>query len=235
MIEFGKLEYYLLVVNAIGALAYLINLLLYRHTANGRIDVIVTMVSLLGGSAGMLLMILLFDRKAEKENMMSRVFIICIFIIQVIMLLIFKGHHAEHFTFAFWKFFAEHRILLIYLGIMNLVNTMMNSIYTRRRELGMIQAIGMSEKQLIRMLQLEGIIYTLGTLAVSVGIGSLVGYGAFLYAKTKHMFRISEYHFPVVPAVLLICVVAFLQVLLTYGVSANFRKLSLIDRIRYAE
>ena len=67
MIEFGKLEYYLLVVNAIGALAYLINLLLYRHTANGRIDVIVTIVSLLGGSAGMLLMILLFDRKAEKE------------------------------------------------------------------------------------------------------------------------------------------------------------------------
>ena len=121
MIEFGKLEYYLLVVNAIGALAYLINLLLYRHTANGRIDVIVTIVSLLGGSAGMLLMILLFDRKAEKENMMFRVFIICIFIIQVIMLLIFKGHHAEHFTFAFWKFFAEHRILLIYLGIMNLV------------------------------------------------------------------------------------------------------------------
>lgn len=99
----------------------------------------------------------------------------------------------------------------------------------------MIQAIGMSEKQLIRMLQLEGIIYTLGTLAVSVGIGSLVGYGAFLYAKTRHMFQISEYHFPVVPAVLLICAVAFLQVLLTYGVSANFRKLSLIDRIRYAE
>ena len=69
----------------------------------------------------MLLMILLFDRKAEKENMMSRVFIICVFVIQVIVLLIFKGHHAEHFTFAFWKFFAEHRILLIYLGIMSLV------------------------------------------------------------------------------------------------------------------
>ena len=51
-------------------------------------------------------------------------------------------------------------IILGGIGIMNLVNTMMNSIYTRRRELGMIQAIGMSEKQLIRMLQLEGIIYT---------------------------------------------------------------------------
>ena len=118
MFELGKLEYYLLVINAIGVL---INMLLYRHTVNGQIDVIVTIVSLLGGSAGMLLMILLFDRKAVKENMMSRVFIICIFIIQIIILLIYKGHHAEHFTLAFWKFFAERRILLIYLGIMNLV------------------------------------------------------------------------------------------------------------------
>ena len=121
MFELGKLEYYLLVINAIGVLVYLINMLLYRHTVNGQIDVIVTIVSLLGGSAGMLLMILLFDRKAVKENMMSRVFIICIFIIQIIILLIYKGHHAEHFTLAFWKFFVERRILLIYLGIMNLV------------------------------------------------------------------------------------------------------------------
>ena len=121
MIELGKLEYYLLAINAIGVLIYLINMLLYRHTANGQIDVIVTIVSLLGGSAGMLLMILFFDRKAVKENMTSRVFIICIFIIQIIVLLIYKGHHAEPFSFAFWTFFAEHRILLIYLGIMNLV------------------------------------------------------------------------------------------------------------------
>ena len=120
MFELGTLEYYLLTINAIGAMVYLINMLLYRHTANGRIDVIVTIVSLLGGSAGMLLMILLFDRKAVKENMMSRVFIICIFVIQIIILLLYKGHHAEHFTFAFWKFFEGHRILLIYLGIMNL-------------------------------------------------------------------------------------------------------------------
>lgn len=97
MAELGKLEYYLLAINVIGALVYLINMLLYRHTARGQIDVVVTIVSLLGGSAGMLLMILLFDRKAEKENMMSQVFIICIFVIQVIVLLIFKGHHAEHF------------------------------------------------------------------------------------------------------------------------------------------
>lgn len=54
-------------------------------------------------------------------------------------------------------------------------------------------------------------------------------------ARYSSRYPGSTVYFPVVPAVLLICVVAFLQVLLTYGVSANFRKLSLIDRIRYAE
>ena len=74
-------------------------------------------------------------------------------------------------------------IILGAIGIMNLINTMINSIYTRRRELGMIQAIGMSEKQLVRMMQLEGLFYTAGTLLVSLGLGSLAGYGVFLYAK----------------------------------------------------
>ena len=69
MLEFGKLEYYLMAINAIGVLVYLINMLLYRYTASGRIDVIVTIVSLLGGSASILFMILLFDRKARMLQM----------------------------------------------------------------------------------------------------------------------------------------------------------------------
>lgn len=126
-------------------------------------------------------------------------------------------------------------IILGAVGVMNLINTMINSIYTRRRELGIIQAIGMSEKQLVRMMQLEGLFYTAGTLLVSLGVGSLAGYGVFLYAKADNMMNISVYHFPVVPAVLLALTVAVLQMLLTYAVSRNFRKMSLIDRIRYAE
>ena len=37
-------------------------------------------------------------------------------------------------------------LILGAVGVMNLINTMVNSIYTRRRELGIIQAIGMSGK-----------------------------------------------------------------------------------------
>ena len=53
-------------------------------------------------------------------------------------------------------------LLLVFglIGILNLVNTMINSVYVRRRELGMLQAIGLSGKQTVNMLQLEGLFYT---------------------------------------------------------------------------
>lgn len=126
-------------------------------------------------------------------------------------------------------------IILGGIGIMNLINTMINSIYTRKHELGMIQAIGMSEKQLIRMMQIEGLFYTAGTLILSLGLGSLAGYCVFLYAKAERMMNITVFHYPVIQAVILSVTVAAVQLLLTYGVSRSFRRLSLIERIRYSE
>ena len=101
---------------------------LYTYTAEGQVDKFLTITSLAGGSVGILLAILLFDRKAEKGNMMSRVFIACIFVIQVIIFLMVKGHHADNITFAFWKFFTDYKILLIYLGIINFVAFVMFAI-----------------------------------------------------------------------------------------------------------
>ena len=117
----GILGYYLIGVNVIGFFLYLLNMFLYAHTENGQVDAILTIWSLLGGSAGTLLAILLFDRKAVKDNMMSRVFIVCIFVIQVIILLMIKGYHADHITLAFWKFFAKYKVLLIYLAVINFI------------------------------------------------------------------------------------------------------------------
>ena len=52
---------------------------------------------------------------------MSRVFVACIFVVQIIIFLVLHGVHGEQLTFAFWEFFATHKILLIYLGIINFV------------------------------------------------------------------------------------------------------------------
>lgn len=120
-------------------------------------------------------------------------------------------------------------------GIMNLVNTMINSIYVRRRELGVMQAIGLSEKQMVRMLQMEGIFYTAGTLVLSLGIGNLLGYLTFLNAKKDRMFGIISYHYPAMQTAALIAVVLIIQLLLTYLIMKNFRKQSMIERIRFSE
>lgn len=126
-------------------------------------------------------------------------------------------------------------IILAAISIMNLINTMINSVYVRKKELGMMQAIGMSDRQLMKMLQLEGIFYTVGTLIISIGVGSLAGYPLFLYAKRTGMFDISTYHYPVTAAIIIILTLFVIQMLLAIFIAKSVRKDSLIERIRFSE
>lgn len=126
-------------------------------------------------------------------------------------------------------------IILAAISIMNLINTMINSVHARKKELGMMQAIGMSDRQLMKMLQLEGIFYTVGTLIISIGVGSLAGYPLFLYAKRTGMFDISTYHYPVTAAIIIILTLFVIQMLLAIFIAKSVRKDSLIERIRFSE
>lgn len=119
--ELGFFGYYLIIVNVIGFVAYGINTWLYSFTTDKQIDVVLTITALLGGSAGILLFILLFDRKAVKGNMMSRVFIACVFVIQVVLLLIFRSQIPTNIVTTIATFLETYKLLLIYLGIINLV------------------------------------------------------------------------------------------------------------------
>lgn len=126
-------------------------------------------------------------------------------------------------------------IILAAISIMYLINTMINSVHVRKKELGMMQAIGMSDRQLMKMLQLEGIFYTVGTLIISIGVGSLAGYPLFLYAKRTGMFDISTYHYPVTAAIIIILTLFVIQMLLAIFIAKSVRKDSLIERIRFSE
>ena len=117
----NTIEKYLIAINIIGFIMYFINFLLYKYTKSANIDVILTLLALAGGSLGIFIFIVLFDRKSVKENMMSRVFIICVLIIQIIAMLFIKGFHGEEINIAFWEFFGRNKILMIYLGIINVI------------------------------------------------------------------------------------------------------------------
>lgn len=60
------------------------------------------------------------------------------------------------------------------IGILNFINAILTSIVTRLRELAMLESIGMTKKQIIKMLTLEGIYYAGFTMISSLLIGMLM-------------------------------------------------------------
>ncbi|HOM02999.1 MAG TPA: FtsX-like permease family protein [Acetivibrio sp.] len=118
--------------------------------------------------------------------------------------------------------------------IMNMINTMIYSVHVRKKEIGMLKAVGMSDVQLYKMLQLEGLFYTFGTLIVAVGGGSLAGFPVFLWVKEKGIFSISNYHYPKEAAITVILVLIIVQFILTLLIGKSMKKESLIDRIRFS-
>ena len=117
--------------------------------------------------------------------------------------------------------------------IMNMINTMIHSVHVRRKEIGMLQAVGMSDLQLLKMLQLEGLFYTAGTLIVAVGGGSMAGYPVFLWARNTGMFSIRNYHYPLAATLIMVAVLVFVQVIMIFVIGKSVKKDSLIDRIRF--
>ena len=157
----GTIEKYLIAVNIIGFLMYFINFLLYKFTSSANVDNLLTILSLAGGSLGIFVFIVLFDRKSVKENMMSRVFLICVLIIQIIILLFIKGFHGEELNFAFWEFFGKYKILIVYLAVINFITFAAFAI-------DKIHAI--EGKSRIRILTLLGLAFMGGSVGALLGI-----------------------------------------------------------------
>lgn len=125
-------------------------------------------------------------------------------------------------------------IIIGVIGLMNLINTMITSIITRKREIGILQAIGLSDKQLVKMLQIEGLFYTVGTLLITLTLGNILGYIAvIIFRNTGASYAIYDY--PLTQTIIMIVAITLVQILITYMVTNNFKKDSLVDRIRYSE
>lgn len=120
------------------------------------------------------------------------------------------------------------------IGFMNLANTMVISVTARKREYGILQAVGMTDRQLNRLLTMQGLIFTAGTLAVSLGIGIPAGYAVFSYCKAHSYFGMNMYHFPAVEVAVMAAVLVIMQLALSYILSRNVKKESPVDRIRYS-
>lgn len=132
---------------------------------------------------------------------------------------------------------AGYGILLVLaiVGIMNLVNTTIDSILSRKKELGVMQALGMSTRQMKKILQMESLFYAGGIILLSVGVGSVLGYACYLYAEKSHLLQIKTYHYPVVQVILLILITISVELILTMVTTALVNKETVINRIAASE
>lgn len=125
--------------------------------------------------------------------------------------------------------------LVAVISFLNMANTLITSIVTRKQEFGILQAIGMTNRQLNYSLQLEGIFFTAGTVLVSAIVGIPLGYGVFCYGAANGWIGMYHYHFPWLEILLLIAALVLLQAVLSFVLSRNVKKESLVERIRYQE
>ena len=183
---------YLLIINIIALVIYGIKVLIYKHQTRDWFEKFCMFIALLGGSAGILLMIILFDRKAVKENMMSRVFTLCMLVIQAILLLIVKGYHGDQIHIDFWDYLMQHRILLIYLAVVNILTIIV---------FGVDKMNAKSNRQRVRIVTLLGLAFIGGS------VGALIGMYGFHHKTKKAYFTVG------VPLILLMQVVVLFYVM----------------------
>ena len=119
--KFGIVEIYLLAINVLGFAVGAINSKIRSNKEEGKSDIVLAILSILGGAVGALISVFVFDRKAEKGNMLSRVIMSCLVVIDIIVYLIYKGFVARNLTFAFWNILIKYPISLIYLALINIV------------------------------------------------------------------------------------------------------------------
>ena len=114
--------------------------------------------------------------------------------------------------------------------VLNFFNAIMTGILSRKREFAVLQAVGMTNKQLKAMLIYEGLFYSLSSavaaLALSFILNPLVG------DLLENMFWFFSAKFTIVPVLLAIPVFALLGWLIPYAMYAHAAKYSIVEQLR---
>ena len=118
-------------------------------------------------------------------------------------------------------------------GVLNFFNAMMTGILSRRREFAVLQAVGMTNRQLKTMLIYEGLFYAMSSVSaafiLSLAVGPLAG------KMLGSMFWFFEYRFTILPVLLTIPVFLLLGWLIPCMMYDNAAKCSVVEQLRDAQ
>lgn len=139
----------------------------------------------------------------------------------------------EKFQNMFWLVGGLLSFIVGLVGILNFINVILTGIFTRKREFAMLQSIGMTGKQLKKMLVTEGILYAVSSLIMAMLFTSIMGpVAASVLSK---MFWFFTYR-PDFKAILMVTpILAIMGVLIPLLIYHKVSKLTIVERLRESE
>lgn len=124
-------------------------------------------------------------------------------------------------------------LVIALIGILNFVNIMSVSVVSRKRELATLESIGMSRKQIRKMLISEGLCYAGITLILVLSIGNLIAYSIFKLFQQQVSFAVFTY--PLIPAAIIALVILAVCLITPEKMYCALNKETIVNRLREAE
>lgn len=121
-------------------------------------------------------------------------------------------------------------LIVALVGVLNFFNAILTGITTRRREFAMLQSIGMTTKQLRRMLMIEGLLYTMGALLLALVL-TLIMAPVMSQAVTNFFwfFSFKPTYWPILAMLPIFVVIGTMLPLLSGRAMSRH---SIVDRLR---
>lgn len=85
-------------------------------------------------------------------------------------------------------------IVLLLIGVINFINVMLTGVFTRRRELAVMESVGMTKRQVQKMLVYEGLYYGVISIGLILTVGNAILH--FIAKMTTHLADYAVYHYP---------------------------------------
>ncbi len=123
-------------------------------------------------------------------------------------------------------------LLLLLVGMLNYINTMANSMQSRKLTFSIMESVGMSRRQIKKLLTHEGILYTGGSAFITLTIGMGITWAIF---QSMNYMKIP-FTIPLLPllcAILLIMIICVLTPIFTFKKTVKNR--SITERLREYE
>lgn len=126
-------------------------------------------------------------------------------------------------------------VIMAFAGLINFTNMMITNIITRRHEFATMQSIGMTNRQLRRMMIYEGLYYAGAAGIVGIIFAAMIGLTVLKSVLNSSAMWYFTLHFTLVPALIIALVYLLLAAVIPVIVLRFFNKGTVVERLRTSE